>query len=98
MENTYFVYILTNHSRTLYTGVTNDLPRRVDEHRKGHGSTFTGRYRITRLVYFEMTNDVTAAIQREKQIKGWRRERKIALVESINPGWNDLSEQWENLM
>ena len=86
----FFVYIATNGSRTLYTGVTNDLARRMAEHRTVSIRGFTARYRIDRLVYFENTRDVLEAIRREKQIKGWRRERKIALVESVNPEWKNL--------
>ena len=89
----YFVYIATNGSKTLYTGVTNDLARRMYEHRNSLIPGFTSKYRIDRLVYFETTPDVRAAITREKQIKGWRRERKIALIEAENPKWADLSNQ-----
>jgi len=90
----YHVYILTNHSRTLYTGVTNDLMRRIHEHRQKLVPGFTARYNIARLVWFEESADVTSAIAREKQIKGWLRSRKIALIESVNPGWEDLSADW----
>ena len=78
-------------SRTLYTGVTNDLERRVYEHKQKLVPGFTAKYNITRLVYFEVTQDVQAAITREKQIKGWLRSKKIALIESVNPEWKDLS-------
>jgi len=90
----YYVYILANHSRTLYTGVTNDLTRRVLEHKNKLAPGFSQNYNIGRLVYFEETPDIKAAIYREKQIKGWRRARKIDLIESINPTWQDLSEDW----
>ena len=90
----YYVYIMTNKSRTLYTGVTNDLKRRVYEHKHKLVPGFTSRYNITQLVYFEMTQDVRAAIAREKQIKGWLRAKKIALIESANPHWQDLSDTW----
>jgi putative endonuclease len=90
----YFVYILTNRSRTLYTGVTNHLERRVWQHKQGAVPGFTSKYRIDRLVYFESFRDIRVAIRREKQIKGWRREKKIALITSKNPGWKDLSEGW----
>lgn len=90
----YYVYIMTNKSRTLYTGVTSDLLRRVFEHRNKLVPGFTARYNITRLVYFETTEDATAAIAREKQIKGWLRTKKIALIESDNPKWEDLSDGW----
>jgi putative endonuclease len=90
----FYVYIMTNRSRTLYTGVTNDLQRRVLEHKRGIGSQFTTRYNINRLVYYEEGADVREAIAREKQIKGWLREKKIALIESVNPTWEDLSAAW----
>ena len=89
---TYFVYILANHSRRLYTGATNDLERRMAEHREKQMPGFSKRYNLHRLVYFEETNDIQAAITREKQIKGWLRKKKIALIESVNPTWKDLSE------
>ena len=90
----YFVYILTNKSRTLYTGVTGDLEHRVYEHKHGKGSTFTSKYKINQLVYFESFPYILDAIAREKQIKGWLREKKIALIDSMNPGWEDLSAGW----
>jgi putative endonuclease len=86
----YFVYILSNRSRTLYVGVTNDLQRRVYEHKHNLVPGFTSRYRIDRLVYFEGTGDVQAAIAREKQLKGWLRAKKVGLIESVNPTWEDL--------
>lgn len=88
----YYVYLLTNATNVvLYTGVTGDLIRRVYEHRHAVISDcFTAKYKVTKLVYFEVTNDVTAAIEREKQIKGWNRARKNRLVESKNPHWRDL--------
>ena len=92
MDKQYYVYIMTNGSRTLYTGVTDDLVRRVYEHKNKLIEGFTKRYNITRLVHYEVTSDVQAAIQREKQIKGWLRKKKIALIEAANPGWQDLSE------
>ncbi len=90
----YYVYIMTNNSRTLYTGVTDDLVRRVYEHRNKLIEGFTRKYNIARLVYYEITSDVRAAIQREKQIKGWLRKKKIALIEAANPEWKDLGERW----
>jgi putative endonuclease len=90
----YWVYILASKSRTLYTGVTNDLMRRVAEHRSGTGSKFTERYRITRLVYCEETRDIRDAIAWEKRIKGWDRQKKIELIESRNPHWEDLAHGW----
>ena len=92
--NEYYVYIMTNKSRTLYTGITNDLERRVYEHRSKAIPGFTAKYNIPQLVWFESTNDVQAAIEFEKRIKGWKREKKIALIESRNPEWRDLSEDW----
>jgi putative endonuclease len=87
-----YVYIMTNRSRTLYTGVTSNLQQRVFQHKNKLVAGFTSRYRIDRLVYFEETPDIRDAIAREKQIKGWVRSKKIALIESINPAWEDLSE------
>jgi len=90
----YWVYIMSSRSRTVYTGVTNDLERRVYEHKHGLVPGVTSKYRITRLVYFEQTSSIRSAIEREKQIKGWRRSKKVALIESANPTWEDLSEGW----
>jgi putative endonuclease len=90
----YFVYMMTNKSGTLYVGVTNNLERRISEHKNSLIEGFTKKYKINRLLYYEETNDVIAAISREKQIKGWRRDKKIALIESANPEWQDLSEDW----
>ena len=87
----YYVYIMANESRMLYTGVTSDLERRVYEHKHSLVPGFTSNYHITRLVYFECTTDVKAAIAREKQIKGWLRAKKLALIESMNASWQDLS-------
>jgi len=90
-EKFYCVYILTNrHNTTLYTGVTNNLFRRLLEHRSGEGSKFANRYNLTKLVYYEVTNDINAAITREKQIKAGPRQKKIDLINSINPDWKDL--------
>ncbi len=91
---TYYVYILSNMHRTLYTGVTNDLARRVYEHKHRLVPGFTSRYGVDRLVYFESTSDIGAAIEREKQIKGWLRTKKLALIESADPEWRDLSADW----
>jgi putative endonuclease len=90
----YYVYTMASRSRTLYTGVTNDLERRVWEHRSKSVPGFTGRYRIERLVYCEVFTDVRMAIRREKQIKGWLRQKKLALISSMNPTWIDLSASW----
>ncbi len=91
---TYFVYIMASRSRTLYVGVTNHLERRVLEHKRKLLPGFTRRYRLERLVYYETWGDIRAAIRREKQIKGWLRAKKIALIQSMNSGWSDLSEGW----
>jgi putative endonuclease len=89
------VYILSNQSgRVLYTGVTGDLRRRLWEHRGKIADGFTRRYNINKLLYCEQTASAAAAVAREKQIKSWRREKKIALVQTANPQWRDLSEDW----
>ena len=91
----YYVYIMTNESRMLYVGVTNDLQRRVFKHQqKLDRASFTAKYNMTRLAYFESTSDIRAAIAREKQLKGWLRKRKVGFVESVNPLWEDLSDAW----
>ena len=91
----YCVYIMTNQNNTtLYTGVTNDLKRRVDEHKRNAVAGFTSKYRLHKLVYFEVTNDVNAARFRESQIKGGSREKKLDLINAINPEWRDLSEDF----
>lgn len=87
----YWVYILSNLTRsTIYTGVTNDLVRRLHEHREGLLAGFSKKYRTHSLVYLEETSDIVAAITREKQLKGWTRAKKNALIESMNPHWEDL--------
>ncbi len=90
----YYVYILANRYKTIYTGVTNDIARRIGEHKSGLVPGFTKKYDINKLVYLEETEDVRAAIAREKQIKGWLRTKKIALIESVNPNWKDLAEEF----
>lgn len=91
----YYVYIMASRSRVLYTGVTNDLQRRISEHKQGRNpGGFTSRYRITRLVYFEEFTDIRDAIAREKQVKDWRRERRVELIELRNPTWEDLAKRW----
>ena len=90
-EHQYYVYILTNRSGTLYVGVTNDLERRMYEHKNKLVPGFTSKYNVTRLAHFEQTSEVESAIAREKQIKGWRRNKKVALIASSNPQWKDLS-------
>jgi putative endonuclease len=92
----YFVYIMSSDSGTLYTGVTNDLQRRVYQHKHKLIEGFTSQYDVNRLVYFESCGDIRDAIQREKQIKGWRRSKKIALIEEMNPKWEDLSIGWDS--
>lgn len=92
----YFVYILTNKSRILYIGVTNNLERRILEHRSGLIPGLAAKYHITLLVYYELFSDIRVAIQREKELKGWMRIRIIRLMESINSTWKDLSEGWVN--
>ena len=92
--NTYYIYIMTSNSGTLYTGMTNDLKRRVYQHKRKMIEGFTKKYNITRLVYFEKTNDIHSALAREKQIKAWRRSKKIDLIKSDNPTWIDLSADW----
>jgi putative endonuclease len=87
---TYYVYVLASISRTLYIGVTNDLERRVAEHGEGLMPGFTAKYHVKRLVYFEAFGEIEAAISREKQLKGWRRAKKIKLIESLNPRWDDI--------
>jgi putative endonuclease len=93
MSKTYTVYILASRSRSLYTGVTGDLQRRMLEHRQGLIPGFTSRYRIFRLVHLESFGDIRDAIAREKEIKGWRREKKIRLIEHKNATWEDLAAQ-----
>jgi len=90
----YYVYIMSSISRTIYTGITNDLPRRVYEHKHQLVPGFTAKYGVERLVYFEEATDVRAAIAREKQVKGWTRAKRVALIESMNPKWEDLSAGW----
>jgi len=90
----YCVYIMTNaHNTVLYTGVTNNLPRRVYEHRNGMGGIFTKKYNVVKLVYYEITDYVHSALAREKQIKGGSRKKKIDLVNGMNPEWKDLYEE-----
>ena len=90
----FWVYIMSSKSRRIYTGVTNDIGRRVREHKAGEIEGFTQRYKINRLVYYERFHYVGNAIRREKEIKGWDRRTRVALIESANPTWEDLSEEW----
>src|ERR1700739_1893916 len=95
---TYYIYIMASRSRVLYVGVTNDLTRRVNEHKRGLTAGSTSRSRVPRLVYFEEFGDIRDAIAREKVIKGWKRWRKIRLVEERNPAWEDLAREWFSLL
>ena len=95
IERKYYVYILTNwNNRVLYIGVTSDLTRRLNDHKNKVVNGFTEKYYVNKLVYFQETNDVLAAITREKEIKKWRRQKKDYLVSSMNPDWKDLSDSW----
>jgi putative endonuclease len=89
----YYIYIMASQSRVIYVGMTNDLRRRVAQHQQKLVEGFTQKYNVTRLVYYEMTEDVHAALAREKQIKAWRRSKKVALIEAVNPTWKDLSSE-----
>jgi putative endonuclease len=92
MSKQYYIYILPDkHNSVLYTGLTNELYRRVSEHKVGEGGTFPRKYNIDKLVFYEFTNDINAAIAREKQIKAGSRQHKIDLIVGMNPGWDDLS-------
>jgi putative endonuclease len=94
MERLYYMYIMASLSRRVYVGVTNNLLRRTVEHKEGSIPGFTRKCRIHRLAYFESFRYVRSAIAREKEVKGWRRSKKVALIETMNPTWADLSEQW----
>ena len=91
----YWIYILTNRSGTLYIGMTNDLERRIEQHKRKLIAGFTARYNITRLIYFESFPDPWQAIEAEKKLKGWTRAKKIALIKTQNPDWRDLSDDWK---
>jgi putative endonuclease len=94
LSKSYFVYIIASRSRTLYVGVTSNLLVRQWQHASKVVDGFTKQYNVNRLVYFEETSDARSAIEREKQIKKWRREKKIVLIERLNPTWDDLAEGW----
>jgi len=94
MDERFWVYIIASKSGTLYTGITNSLDRRVYEHKQHLIHGFTEKYDCTRLVYFEEYSEPRCAIAREKQIKSWLRSKKIALIETMNPHWNDLAQNW----
>ena len=93
-ERNYYIYILASKTRTLYVGVTNNIERRTIHHKTMEHEGFTSKYNVNTLVYIERFEDIHAAIAREKQIKGWRRDKKIALIESFNPTWLDLAREW----
>ncbi len=93
-EKDFYVYMMTNYSKTLYIGMTNNLMRRVLEHRYKLDPGFTAKYNITKLVYFEHFSSAMEAIAREKQLKNWHREWKINLIETVNKEWKDLSSEW----
>lgn len=90
----YFIYILASDSGVLYTGMTNDLKRRVYQHRTAGEGSFTGRYRVYKLVWWEIAREPRAVIAREKEIKAWSRRKRVALIEADNPGWQDLAADW----
>jgi putative endonuclease len=95
VDKEYWVYILTNAYHTvLYTGVTNDLRTRVSDHKAGRGSYFTGRYNVSKLVYYERGSDIKVAIDREKQIKGGSRQKKVDMISGFNPEWKDLFDEF----
>jgi putative endonuclease len=94
MNHEYWTYIVASLTGTLYIGMTNNIERRMREHKSGEFEGFASKYRCDRLVYFEGFDDVRKAIDREKQLKGWRRSKKIALIQSRNPRWEDLAEKW----
>jgi putative endonuclease len=94
MANTYYIYLLSNISKIIYIGVANNLERKVFEHKSMRRDGFTKKYNLHMLVYYDETDDIGRAIEREKQLKGWTRQKKVALIESINPRWKDLSKDW----
>jgi putative endonuclease len=93
-SKTYYVYMLANRSGSLYIGVTGDLFKRLWQHRSDHGCAFTSKYKLTKLLWFEETDDVSAALAREKQLKNWRRQWKVDLIDSMNRAWVDLAAGW----
>jgi len=93
-DRQYYVYIMTNRSGTLYIGLTNNIIRRVHQHKNKLIKGFTTKYNIDTLVYYETFSDIASAIDREKTIKGWLRRKKIELIETANPTWTDLSHDW----
>jgi putative endonuclease len=93
-DKTLYLYIMASITGTLYVGITNDIKRRVYEHKKHLIPGFTDKYKVERLIYVETIGDPVSAIKREKQIKAWRREKKVLLIDSVNPMWNDISQDW----
>ena len=94
MPKTYWVYMMASRWHVIYVGVTNNLSRRVWQHKNAHRTAFTGRYMVNRLVWFEGGGDIREMIVREKQLKTWSHRRKVELIESLNPTWKDLSDDW----
>ena len=94
MDYKFWVYIVASRSGTLYIGTTNNIERRMREHKSGEFEGFASKYGCNRLVYYESVDEVQKAINREKQLKGWTRAKKIVLIESLNPRWADLAEKW----
>ncbi len=94
VEKTYYVYIMSSQRRAIYIGVTSSIERRVFQHKAHTSAGFTDTYNVTNLVYAERYGSVTRAISREKELKKWRREKKVALIEAVNPKWRDLSYGW----
>ena len=94
MVREYYFYMMASYRGALYAGVTNDLTRRVSEHQQKVVEGFTKKYNVTMLVYYEVADSIDAAIEREKQVKGWLRRKKVALIESMNPYWEDLAKEW----
>ena len=94
MVGEYYFYMMASYRGALYAGVTNDLTRRSYEHQQKVVEGFTKKYNVTKLVYYEATDSIEAAIEHEKQVKGWLRRKKVALIESVNPYWEDLAKEW----
>jgi putative endonuclease len=92
--NTYHVYMMASHTKVLYIGVTNNIEARAQQHKTAPLTSFTGRYNVSRLVWYEDYPDIRDAIAREKQLKGWRRSKKVALIQAGNPNWVDISYRW----
>ena len=95
-DRKYYVYILASWNRCLYTGATSRLTHRINQHAMGEGAAFTRKYKCTRLVHYELYHDWRTAASREREIKGWRRDKKIALIEASNPCWDELATPWDD--